>query len=178
MSLPIHLAVIQARRRSEGGGGGDDVLKDSQAQAKTSLEKFASASDRKYLAGMFTAGSSYTLTRVDVPLKKSNSPTATVTCAIYNVSADTPTSLRGTATTTLDSSTLTGSYVDVRFDFAGVSVVSGTKYFVVLISTATDGTNNMDWASISDAGVVHKSADGSAWTRVWAPTMALKTFGH
>lgn len=96
---------------------------------------------RTYLGTSFTAGSSYTLHRVELKLNILNSPVGPIYCDIYNDDgAGLPNVVLGTATNTVDSAALpTTADYSSRWEFTGLALTSGTKYHIVIHGT---GTNN------------------------------------
>ncbi len=87
------------------------------------------------MAQQFTATSSYTLTRVTIPLKVDyvSHYEHQIICKIVTFTiGSTSTTELATSTTTLYTKNLTTSYANYNFDFAGVSITSGNVYAIYL----------------------------------------------
>ena len=130
--------------------------------------QFCNASGREYMAVKFTAGWTGTLTRVDVEMKANNSPTGVISCYAYshNSGGNSPASLltNGTATNTVDSATLTTSFVYREFDFTPISITSGTVYWILVYKVTQSGTNYAYINSTTSTGRIDRSPDASTWT--------------
>jgi hypothetical protein len=141
------------------------TLKDSQ-ETRDSYERIAYGSNYLYVAGSFTPASSYTLTKVALYLLKVSAPTFQITVSIYSDSSDVPNVAIATATTTIDSSTLSTSaygWFEVLFD--GIALTSGTKYHIVAYVSSYSTTNYVRWgyyATVTGQTVKY-SANGTSW---------------
>ena len=166
--------AINACGTTNGDDGNDTTTitytaKDSITGTTTSPLRLNYDASSIWRATNFTPSSSYTVTRIDIPFYKIGSPTFNVTCGIYNSSSYLPTTIVGTASTGVSSSTAPGSE-GTPLSFIGVSaaVTSGTEYQVVCWKSSgagSDYTNYLNWVII--AGSVNqkanKSGDGSSW---------------
>jgi hypothetical protein len=105
------------------------------------------------LAQTFNLASTSTIAGLELYLKKTGSPTGTITIRIETTSGGNPTGTlaHANATTTLAESSLTTSYAQVALNFSSFSLGSG-DYAIVL---STD-------RSISDLNYVQWGADGSS----------------
>ncbi len=124
-----------------GGGGGTYVLKDSQLTVDTSAD-FGGGEYTVWAGTSFTAGSSYTLRRISLPLAKNGSPVFNVTFYIYNSAMN---SLLGTSNIVNAATVPNGAGGKTNFDFSGVSLSSGTTYVIVGNTSAYDGSNTLWW---------------------------------
>lgn len=122
-----------------------------------------------YLAGNFTAGGTYTITKAVLPMKKIASPTFNIQAAIFTNNSGQPGTLVGTASGIVLANTLSTSFADVTFTGMSASLTSGTVYWIVIFSNNAPGdfTNYAIWDSISGGGsdFSYKSPDGSAWAQ-------------
>jgi hypothetical protein len=144
------------------------VEQESLCPSDVDWDTFSNVAGHENIAMSWTAGASYTLTQASPKLNKAGSPTQTLTAYLYADSGNKPATLLGTSTNTIAASTLAaspGSYVD--FQFAGVSIVSGTRYHLVVGGSALDPSNCPQWRYSGSAGgaeYASYSADRSAWT--------------
>lgn len=93
----------------------------------------------------WVAGSSYTLTRIDVDMKKFGSPTGNITLDVYSASSGLPTGASlGTSTNTVDASTVSTASAGATytFNFTGVSITNGSSYCMVWSGTYSLSTSN------------------------------------
>jgi hypothetical protein len=113
--------------------------------------------DADYASGAskFQASSSYTLTRVDVPLWKNGTPAFSCVAAIYSDSANAPGSLIGTASSEVDMSSIpTSEGAEVSFTGLSATISSGTLYWLVIYKssgTSAYGTTWVWWPFINNA---------------------------
>lgn len=126
---------------------------------------------QQWMAGQWVAGSSYTLTQVGINLFRYGvSFSDTLTVYVYSDSgSNTPGSSLGIGSPTINGFGLPASQGSTYqlIQFTGVSIVSGTKYWIV-INSGTIGVNaaNCPTWSQEDAGSVYIafSADGTSWS--------------
>lgn len=146
-------------------GGTSYTLKDSfTGTTSGSYSPGQSGLNANAYAVEFTAGSTYTITRVDVPLAKVGSPTQTYTCEIFTQSGTLPGVIVGTASAALDSSTFPSTETDVSF-YPNATVTSGTKYYIVIRASALDASNYIAWYRVTTSGRVDVfNAASPAWT--------------
>lgn len=124
-------------------------------------------------AGEFTPSSSYTITRVDLPLSKTGSPTQDYTCEIFTQSGSLPGSLVGSASAAINGAALPSSETDVSF-YPSAAVTSGTPYYIVLRASTVDASNYANWHRVTTAGRIDVfNAAGPAWTNA-STTRRLK----
>lgn len=94
------------------------------------------------VAFSFTATSNYTLQQIDLLLYRNGSSTNQLGVYLYSNSSDLPGSLLATKTNTVTMNNLTtdinGAYYSMLFN--NYSIVSGTKYHVVMTFTYIDGS--------------------------------------
>jgi hypothetical protein len=171
-SPPLRLTVSASTVQASGGagsGGTTYTAKDYYTNTLSSgiqFESFWDGSDRLVGSGHFTASSSYTLTRVDIPLSPAGTPTGNIRAHIY---ADSSGSL-GSSLGTVSAWTPASQSGFVQFTNLAVTVVSGTAYWIVLETDVTrgDGVNYQTWNYSFDAGngPIWKSSDGASWSLV------------
>jgi len=119
------------------------------------------------------AGSSYSLTRLDLNLEKNGSPTGVITVKIYNstngtVATGTPSTLLGTSNT-INASSLTTGFVQTSFLFSTpVSITSGTGYFVAINYSIINASNYVIWGDDSTihTSCYYESADAITWNQI------------
>lgn len=145
------------------------TLKDSQITANDNL--YVGGSANIYKSSSFVPGSSYTLTKIEIPLAIGlGSPSFDINVYLYSDdgsgSNGKPSTLLATSTTTLAANTLTSSFVYYPFLFSGYALTNGTKYHIVVKSSAYDASNHAKWsinsAEASNATCI--SANGSSWS--------------
>lgn len=168
-------ALMASRPAVAGGGGGADTQKEVVYAAPNSSQTYGGLGPDDWLASSFTASNTYTLHRVDVVLYKTGSPTWTMKAYIYADLTNSPFGgLLGTPSGNVSASTVTGtdnaSASTNSFTGLSVSMVSGTKYWVVLGSTGSphDFANYINWLKYGGTGgasdIIYKSSDGSSWS--------------
>lgn len=116
-------------------------------------------------ASQFVAGSSYTLCAITINLKRTGAWAGThnLTAYIYNDSTNNPGTSLGTSTNTLVAADLSTSQAWTGyFEFSGVSIISTTKYWIVITTAIGDGSNYFDWY-YGGTGLSRKSSDGITW---------------
>ncbi len=141
------------------------TLKQNLGGTPDNLNSFGWGSAAKWLAYSFVADSSYTVSQIGVGLLISaGTPlTSPLTCYLYSDASFSPGSLLGTSTNT-HSDTLTESSVMYPFQFSGVALTSGTRYWVVL-SLATPSGNYPAWSMlIGGTEKCYVSSDGASWS--------------
>jgi hypothetical protein len=116
------------------------------------------------IATEFTPSTSYTATAVDVWLREIGSPAAgTIQVAIYSNNSNNPDSLVGTASATIDRTTFPGTDTATRFTGLSASLTSGTKYWLVVISSTADSGSQLIWTNVSGAFLRRVSETGASW---------------
>ena len=177
-------------------GGGVPVAADGCATAKdgdntsatyTSSNQFLGREDViLYLGDSFVAGSSYTVCAVEIQAYKVNSPTFLIKAAIFTDSSGSPGSLIGTASGTLDTSTITATTTGEKYTLTGLSadVTSGTTYWVVLYYVSGPHNYYVDYIDV----LANAQGGGGHWvkradaTPTWANlteyiSLKFKTYG-
>jgi len=120
-------------------------------------------STTQWVSSQFTASGTYTLTRIDVSIKKINSPSYTITAHVYSNTSNSPLASLASSTNTVSGTSVTTSYALYQFDFTGVSISSATKYHIVLTTSGTNGVDYFLWETESSGGRIEVSSDGSSW---------------
>lgn len=150
-------------------GGCNYTLKDSATDGFIYITG-GNESARKYVGQSFTATDTYYLCKLGIELYKNNSPTMTITVYIYSDSGGTgPNAQMAQSTSTIDAATLpvgAGTYTEVNFN-GTYQIQNGVKYWVVLMASAVDGTNNFRWYSDTNQAdqACYIDADGAgAWS--------------
>lgn len=160
----------------------DDTIDQQQTDGASSAQLYGGtggAESEQAHGQSFTAGSSYSLERLDVILQKINSPTDNVTVTIMTGS------ITGTVVGTSDAydgSTIPGTETYVPFTFSTpVSITSGVKYyFIVERSGARDTTNYyrtyISLASSYAGGGKYSKANNAWGAESGSFDMKFKTF--
>lgn len=127
-----------------------------------------------YLATNFIAASSYTLCKIDVPICMTTSDTGyNMTAYIYSNTGtypgtDVPSTSLGQSTNTVAISGISAcgsGYTTATFNFSGVSITSGTEYWIALYGP--DKNYALQWRGFGASGQdLYYSADGSSWTQL------------
>ncbi len=125
------------------------------------------------LTSNFVAGSSYTLTKAQLKLKKSGTGGGgTIVVKIYTDSSGAPGTLLGTSDS-VAVSTLTGTPTFTDFTGLNVSITSGTTYWVAFLQSTTGGgtgsstnTVSVDYNDNTGRTLRASSNAGSTWTDV------------
>jgi hypothetical protein len=147
------------------------VLLDSYSESNQSGSgNLSSVNEDGY--GQSFAGANQTIMAAKFYLKKSGVPTGNATARIYAHtgtfgSSGIPTGAALATSGTFDVSTLTTSYQLITFTFSGLSISSGTNYFVACEYSGGDGSNNVqirfDLTSPIHGGNL-AYLDGGVWT--------------
>lgn len=119
--------------------------------------------------GVFVAGATGRLTKVDINVKNGTTPTQHLIVAIYSDSAGSPGTLLATSSILIQNITASYAYVTAKFVEAP-TVVSGTSYWVVAYMQLGGGGNYL-WSSTTAATTSKTSTNsGGSWN---ASTYAL-----
>jgi hypothetical protein len=158
------------------GGGGETpityTLQDENSAARTSDSSLAKNSGADWLAQKFTAGSSYTCTKIELPLFMTGSISGNVYVAIYSHDAgeDDPDTLVGGVSAAVSLSTLpvSGDGTWVSFTLSsGAALTSGSTYWIVVYTDNFGDTSNyVNWERISATDMVVKQS--GTGTGTWA----------
>jgi hypothetical protein len=125
------------------------------------------ASGREYISTAWIAGSSYTLTRADLFLRRNNLNTGLITLRLHaDDGTGKPGTVLATSTTSLDSATLASSNAYYQFEFAGYALTIGVKYHLSVYKEGIiNGGNYVQWrGEWANGQGVSRSSDGSTWT--------------
>lgn len=128
---------------------------------------------REWYAQRFIALTGANTGKVTFQLKKTGTPTGSLTVSIYDEAAGKPNAIIGTASVAVDITTLTTSYdwIDFTWSASGPSLSADTPYFAVLKTTAyTEDADTISVGTDGDGGdgdVVFQYNGGTgAWTVV------------
>ena len=147
----------------------------NNSTAGTGFQNLGDVSGNAYVDQFFTTQSyaqtafSY-LGYIMFSLKKTGSPTGTISCSLYADNSGNPGSLIETAANTLAATALTTSVQTIEFDFQSrTHITPGTKVHVVLSYSGGTGINGTDYVLIAEnttttAGSVLKSSDNASWS--------------
>lgn len=161
---------------------GCTTLADNQTGTNNESSPLGNSIGNTYGAFAFTAGSSYTLCAVQVPLEKLSSPTFTLIAYVYSDSSNTPGSKIGIGSASIATNTLSGSYTNVKFTGLSSPITSGAQYWIVIVSSGSpnDYTNYVDWGGTSSGCTPYFaiSAAGSSWSTGNACTTGILATYH
>jgi len=169
-------AAILGLPPAGGGGGCAGTTKDSQTGATNNL---ADNDAYKWIAGNFTAGSTYTLCKLTMRMSKTGTPAGTITAAIYSDAAgNVPGSQVGTASDAVTATTLATGEGNVDFVNLSASLTSGTVYHIVLkCSSNGDASNKVNAYYSFDGDATHEinlsDNSGSSWDN-WTDSNQIK----
>jgi hypothetical protein len=139
---------------------------ETQDQTITSTTGAAdkSFSTTTQLAQKFTAGTSGSLSRLDISMKNpSSAATGVVLVSVYTDVSSAPGVLL--ATTSTNSINITSSNSYVSFYFASAPSVTATTVYWVVVSVQATGTGSYSWASTTSATTAKTSTDtGATWS--------------
>jgi len=111
----------------------------------------------RYVAGKFTASQNCEVSDIGVYIKRNGGRPDDAVVKIYSDNAGSPGTVSDTGTTL----TTTSSFTWATSTGFTVDLVSGTTYWVVL-TTAASNASNFHWAN-HDTGVSKQSTNGSTW---------------
>lgn len=119
------------------------------------------------LAQSFAIGQTSTLSSINLYLKKTGSPTGTLTLLVEQDAGNYPDTLTiANGTATYSESSLSTSYAFVSFSFSQpVSLLGNALYWMVLTTTRADGTNGyISWGTLGSCGFYSfKMYQASLW---------------
>lgn len=148
------------------GGSPTYTERDVNTAANSGSTICASAGAQKNIASKFTAGASYTISRVDLYLDKVGSPTQDLTLEIWSDGGTYPGAIIGTASAAVNAATLPTSEGLVSF-FPSAAITSGSSYFIVLRSPSSDAANYFRWYRNSVSSLrIDQSGDAVTWSNV------------
>lgn len=110
------------------------------------------------------SGTTGTLCKVSVALRKVGTPTGNATMYIYSSTSHNPNASLGSCGT-LDISTLTTDYAWKDFTCNIASFTNGTDYHIVINSPYIDGSSYIQWATEASCAVenIDYADDGADW---------------
>jgi hypothetical protein len=163
------------------GGGvtaAEAVSVEKDSQKTTGSSDWWATNDKWYAGGSFVAGSSYTLTRIDVYQSKGGSPTFNQTLTLYTSALNKPSTLVATSTNTPTVSSLSTSCGTLTFNFNNIAITNGTEYFIVGEGHG-DGSNYLNWCFTTGTHYMVYSIDASTWTS-WKSSsdIGFVTYGY
>jgi hypothetical protein len=158
------------------------VLKDSQSTSNAILGIGANSNNNEYGSSAWVAGSSYTLTRLSVFLRRNGTGTnAVISAFIYSDSANKPSTLLATSSTTYYHSNLPSAGALKTFDFSGQSLTNGTRYHMVVFQNPAYSFQNTYVAYDNTTAIngIYKSPDASTWTGIdFSAQAAFETYAE
>jgi len=143
------------------------VFYDRNTAATTGSEAVGHLTSAQWVAFIFTAVNSFTVTQAVLRLSRTGSPTFNVDVRIYTDNAGNPGTLIGTGSGTVAASSVATSESDVMFTGLSAAITAGTKYHIVIHCSATqNSSNDLLWEHSFGvaADIVHNSTDGSTWS--------------
>lgn len=184
--IPISIGIIKSKAatlinpfQNFASGGGTPTLKQSEEDNLTTMFWAHVSNDMEMAAASFRASSAYTMTRIDVLLQKTGTPTSTISCALLDATA-TPGD-PGSTTLATASNTHTGSDISgatwLEFDFSNTSLSSGVDYYVRLSipDNQSNTSNNYQWCVDNTGGGtnrMYRKETAAAWSgNDWASSI-------
>ena len=121
-----------------------------------------------YTGGSWTTAKAYTLTQLGAFLYKTNSPTFNVSAQIYGDGSSVPGTLLGSSTNSISASSLTSTAhgLEYLFQFSGVSLSSGVRYWFAIVASTTGGGYVGVGFQSGGSNLMKHSGDGSSWSNV------------
>ena len=139
------------------------AIKDSQVSGTLNTNyPFGSQSINNYISTSFTAGSSYTLARVAVHMYNNSTGTPNLSLSLYSDDGSgNPSTLLATANNTINAADIYTYWpIAVLFSFNNYSIVSGTKYHLVLSVDAV--LSNTGLFPLTNTSVAEQKIEQSA----------------
>lgn len=130
-----------------------------------------------WLANRFTAGATFTNCKAIMRLDQNGTvPAGTLQAMVYTVSGGNPGVIVGTASATIDRTTISGGDIQVEFSSISASLVNATDYFMILKASATDGgsSNCVRWIRSAGANTIRGSTDGTSWDAIGTGILNFK----
>jgi hypothetical protein len=172
--------VTHRRKAFRAGAAPCTTLRESQTTASATVSCF-NGSSTTFVGSQWTTAATYTLCRLTTRIYRVGTPTGTITAYIYTNNLGEPGTLLATSTTTISAGALTDSTAgeDAGFTFAGLSLTSGTAYYMVLGSSAVSGANFVRWvAGATSTGNTDSSADATTWASVGTRQLGFQAFSQ
>lgn len=144
---------IAATNSLAGGSGGGACATEQLAQGTTFSDNVRFSYFTNLSASFTTGGSGYTVCKIQCELGASGTvPSGTLYAAIFTDSAGSPGTQVGTASGTIDRTSIAAGPTFVEFTGVSATLSSATTYWVVLVASArdTDGVNGIYWILDSD----------------------------
>lgn len=145
-------------------GSGDSIIQ-SSTTSDSNIDVGENGPDRTFVATQITAAQTFTATSFDVQLRK-NAGAQTISAIIYSnvaTSGGQPNTTLGTSTNTLSASTIVDdTYYSFTFS-PGISLTSGTLYWLGLTATPINSSQFPLWRAISGSGRTEYSGSAIAW---------------
>jgi hypothetical protein len=146
------------------------TLRDNPTSVQNDYNPVGDTATDTWLSMGWTAGSSYSLTMLQLNLQKQGSPTGNITVRIYSSSDGTaatgvPLTLLATSNT-VSVGGLTTSFQQIPFYFnTPLSITSGTSYFVAINLSVISATNYIFWGDndLILNSSYNSSTDGTTW---------------
>lgn len=161
-----------------GGGGGGSCAGTTKDSQTGTTNNNADNSVYNWIAGNFTAGSTYTLCKLTLRMAKAGTPSGNVTASIYtSVAGNIPGTLVGTASDPVTATTLPTTEGNVDFVNLNASLTSGTVYQIVVKTTTGTSMNNVKVYYTFDGVTAHEinlsDNSGSSWDN-WTDSNQIK----
>jgi len=174
MISPATIGAIAGNRRRSSAA--TYTLKDTFGADSSDSPNFADNSARTYLSSEVVAGSDYTITKVELRMKRvdGGGSAPDIVCEIRadaGTKPDTPP--LATSTNTVVSADVSTSQGWVTFLFTGLAVTNGTTYYIGVKASSTSATNYYTCRSgaVSSGDVQQSAAGTTTWgatgTRKW-----------
>lgn len=160
-------AMLEAKRLSGGGGGGGCTTE--AFAGGTSFDDAYDWAFYTWQAQSFTTVGSFTVCKAQAYLAQQGTTAAgTLEALIYTESgSNTPGTLVGTGSGTVDRTTIPGSQSFIEFTGMSASLSAATTYWLILKASAIDanGSNRIFWQvdTTGETGLIKSSVNGTVW---------------
>lgn len=170
------LTAINGQSLSSGGGGGS-----LQFDRSGSFDIINDFGYYTWLGNIFTPTPSFTCTSAKVRMSVNGTVAAgTLQAKIYTNNSGNPGTLVGTASATVDRTTIVGGDVEVDFTGISASLTGSTTYWMIVEASATDGgsSNSVRWIGTTNGSDgIRGSQAGSSWDNLGTGDLNFKLYG-
>lgn len=160
------------------GGGGDSLIYSNGVGTPGSYTGNAEFSFYVYYGTKFTAPGSVTIHTAELRMDRFGTvPAGTMTAAIYTNSSGHPGTLIGSASTSIDRTTIPTSETWLAFEDISASISNGVDYWVVLYASSAETGGSIRWYWENGSAAKNGSTDGSSWDSTAAADLGVKLYG-
>jgi hypothetical protein len=156
------------------------TARDAQTSASQGSDPLGNDTSNQYCAQKIVPVATYTACAVDLYLEAIGSPTGTITVAIFSHDSgnDQPSSQIGTASDTVDASTIGGAEEVVSFSNLSADVTASSTYWIVAWRSTTDVSNYIAWHRRNGGASGESMMDDDNGAGTWAAISSNRRFKH